>query len=261
MADEFFWYELMTPDQAASEHFYKEVVGWSAAPQQATAANGAPYVVLSVGERGIGGLLQLTDEMQAGGARPAWVGYIHVSDVDGKTKSIVEAGGRVLMEAHEIPGVGRFAMVADPGGAPFYVMTPKPPPGVEPGPMPPAGTPGTFGWRELYSSIGEKAAFDFYAGQFGWETMHEMDMGAMGVYRIFGADGAQMGGMMDKPENLPVSMWTFYVNIEGIDAAAERVKTHGGQVTHGPMEVPGGSWIVQGTDPQGASFALVSTTR
>jgi predicted enzyme related to lactoylglutathione lyase len=67
--------------------------------------------------------------------------------------------------------------------------------------------------------------------------------------------------MMDKPENVPVSAWTFYINVDGIDAATERVKTHGGQVLTGPMEVPGGSWIIQAVDPQGAHFALVSTRR
>ena len=86
-------------------------------------------------------------------------------------------------------------------------------------------------------------------------------MGPMGKYRIFGADGVQMGGMMDKPENIPVSAWGFYINVDGIDAAAERIKANGGQVLMGPHEVPGGSWIVQAMDPQGAAFALVSTTR
>jgi predicted enzyme related to lactoylglutathione lyase len=116
-------------------------------------------------------------------------------------------------------------------------------------------------WHELYSSLGDKAAFDFYSGQFGWETMHEMDMGPMGTYRIFGADGVQMGGMMNKPDNIPASHWGFYVNVDAIDAAAERVKAEGGQVLMGPHEVPGGSWIVQCVDPQGVNFALVSLTR
>jgi predicted enzyme related to lactoylglutathione lyase len=128
---------------------------------------------------------------------------------------------------------------------------------------PPAAptTPGLVSWHELYSSLGDKAAFDFYAARFGWETFEEMDMGPMGIYRIFGADGVQLGGMMNKPENIPVSTWGFYVNVDGIDAAAERVTKHGGQVLMGPHAVPGGSWIVQCVDPQGAHFALVSTTR
>ena len=42
------------------------------------------------------------------------------------------------------------------------------------------------------------------------------------------------------------------------DEFVERLKASGGKVVNGPMEVPGGSWIVQGLDPQGAMFSLVS---
>ena len=163
------------------------------------------------------------------------------------------------MPPGDIPNVGRFAMVADPAGAPFYLLTPSPQEN-EPTPADPQ-TPGLVSCLELYTSQGQEAAFAFYSGQFGWETVTEMDMGPMGKYRIFGKDGVQMGGMMDKPENVPVSIWTFYFNVDGIDAAIERVKGAGGQIVMGPHEVPGGSWIVMGVDPQGASFALVSQVR
>ena len=56
-------------------------------------------------------------------------------------------------------------------------------------------------------------------------------------------------------------MWLFYFNVEAIDAACARIGENGGQVLNGPMQVPGGSWIVQGTDPQGAMFALVAPSR
>jgi hypothetical protein len=251
----------MTPDQAASERFYTKVVGWTAAAQT-NDSHGNPYVVFSAGTRGIGGMLKLTGEMAAGGARPGWVGYIHVTDVDAKVKAVTEAGGLQLMAPTEIPGVGRFAMVTDPGGAAFYLMNPKPSPGMDPGPMPPAGTPGTCGWRELFSTLGEKGAFDFYAAQFGWESVGEFDMGGtMGIYRLWGLDGEQLGGMMKKPDNVPVSVWNYYFTVDGIDAGAERIKEAGGQVLMGPHEVPGGQWIVQGMDPQGANFALLSATK
>ena len=138
-------------------------------------------------------------------------------------------------------------------------MTPQPPE-QEPAPLDPE-TIGKPSWHELYSRLGDKAAFDFYAGQFGWETETEMDMGEMGVYRIFRKDGVSLGGMMRKPEQMPVSAWGFYFNVDGIDAAIGRIEENGGQVRMGPHEVPGGSWIVQGLDPQGAHFALVSLTR
>jgi predicted enzyme related to lactoylglutathione lyase len=71
-----------------------------------------------------------------------------------------------------------------------------------------------------------------------------------------------MGGMMNKPDNVPVSSWVYYVNVEGgLDDAVERINSNGGKVVTGPMEVPGGSWVLQGTDPQGAIFALIATRR
>ena len=64
-----------------------------------------------------------------------------------------------------------------------------------------------------------------------------------------------------KSPHVPVSVWNFYFLVDGIDAGAERIKAQGGQVVMGPHEVPGGQWIVQGMDPQGAFFALLSDTK
>lgn len=254
----FFWYELMTSDLDAAIGYYTRVVGWTASDMPMPGDAGQRYVLLNAGGRAVGGIMQITDQMRAGGARPGWLGYIHVADADEAAKRVAAAGGKVLMAPQDIPEVGRFAMAADPGGAAFYVMMPFPQ-----DEMPPLAptTPGLVSWHELYSSLGDKAAFDFYAGQFGWETLAEMDMGPMGTYRIFGNDEVQMGGMMKKPDNVPVSAWGFYVNVDGLDAALERIKANGGSLIMGPMEVPGGSWVCQAVDPQGAHFALVSERR
>lgn len=255
MADKFIWYELLTTDQEGAEAYYKAVVGWNMAD---AGQPGLRYTILSAGTRGMGGLMALPEEARKAGGKPGWIGYVHVADTDAVAAAIEAAGGTIHRPPDDIPDVGRFAVVADPGGAVFALLTPLPreaPPAADP------QTPGLVSWHELYSSLGDKAAFDFYSARFGWETMHEMDMGPMGTYRIFGADGVQMGGMMNKPESMPASAWGFYVNVDGIDAAAERVRANGGQVLMGPHEVPGGSWIVQCVDPQGANFALVSPTR
>jgi len=252
----FIWYELMTSDREAAEAFYGAVVGWKMAD---AGQPGMRYTILSAGDRGMGGLTALPAEAARAGVRPGWLGYIGVPDTDGAVKRIVEAGGALHRGPDDIPNVGRFAMVADPGGALFMLLTPLPRPDAPP-PADPM-TPGLVSWHELYTSAGQEAAFGFYSAQFGWETAELMDMGAMGKYRIFGADGVQMGGMMEKPPHAPVSAWGFYVNVDGLDAAVGRIKANGGQVLMGPHEVPGGSWIVQAVDPQGTAFALVSTTR
>jgi predicted enzyme related to lactoylglutathione lyase len=258
MADKFFWYELMTPDAAASRDFYGHVVGWTFSEMP---GGDMPYTIISAGDRPVGGMLTLTDDMKAGGARPAWLGYIRVADVDAKVKEIEAGGGAVHLSPRDVPGAGRIAMLSDPGGAAFYVMTPRPPEGQgDLAPIAPTTT-GAFSWHELYAGQGQKAAFDFYSGLFGWESMHEMDMGPMGVYRLFGADGVQLGGMMDKPANIPASFWGFYTTVDGIDAAVERLKEKGGQVLNGPHQVPNGSFIVQAMDPEGTAFALTAATK
>jgi uncharacterized protein len=66
------------------------------------------------------------------------------------------------------------------------------------------------------------------------------------------------GGMMTKAPQIPVAGWNFYINVDSIKAAIERVKSGGGKILNGPTQVPGGSWIIQSQDPQGAMFSLVS---
>ncbi len=257
----FFWYELMTSDQDAAIAFYEKVVGWTTSDMPMPDGSGARYTILNAGERGVGGLMQISADMKAGGAVPAWVGYVHVADADAAAKAIADAGGKLLMGPMDIPTVGRFAFVTDPGGAAFYVMAPFP---RADGVPPPLGqyAPGNVGWHELYAADGEAKAFDFYAGQFGWTTTSEMDMGQMGKYRLFATGGDEpVGGMMDKPAQMPAGAWQFYFNVDAIDAGAERVTGNGGQIIMGPMEVPNGMWVVQGIDPQGAHFALVAPKR
>ena len=79
----------------------------------------------------------------------------------------------------------------------------------------------------------------------------------MGTYQLFSAGGQTIGGMFTKPPTVPVPFWLYYFNVGDIDAAVKRVKAGSGQILDGPIEVPGGSWIVQCMDPQGAIFALV----
>ena len=250
----FFWYELMTTDMTAAEAFYTAVVGW-----RAQAWGDDPnhkYTILSAGENGIGGLMTLPEEARQMGAGPAWIGYIRSDDVDAQTASLVQAGGSIKRPPSDIPDVGRFAVVGDPQGAIFMLLMPN---GPDKPPVP-AGTAGHIGWHELYA-VDWQAAFDFYAGHFGWTKGDALDMGPMGTYQLFAAGGEPIGGMMNKPAILPSAFWLFYFNVPAIEAAAKRVTDGGGQIVMGPHQVPTGQWILQCKDPQGAMFALVAPER
>jgi hypothetical protein len=50
----------------------------------------------------------------------------------------------------------------------------------------------------------------------------------------------------------------FYFTVPDLDPARHAIIDHGGTLLHGPQQVPGGHWILQALDPQGALFALVS---
>lgn len=250
----FVWYELMTEDTAAATAFYRAVAGWGAVDSPLV---GSIYTIFTAGDVGVAGVMAIEDEARAMGARPAWIGYIGVENVDTAAAGLAGAGGAVLRPAADIPGVGRFAVVTDPGGAVFCLFTAQT---QMPG-QPAAGDkPGHIGWRELRAAD-QAAAFSFYAGRFGWTKAQAIDMGPMGVYQMFAVDGTTMGGMMTKPAEIPMPHWLFYINVDAIDAAAARIAAAGGQVIHGPEQVPGGSWILNGLDPQGALFALVAPVR
>jgi predicted enzyme related to lactoylglutathione lyase len=206
---------------------------------------------------GVAGLMPMVPEAAARGAPPAWNGYVYVDDVDAMTKRATEAGGSMVHEPTDIPTVGRFSVVADPQGAVFSLF--KPNPREEDVAWPAPMTPGTVGWHELHAADGA-SAFDFYGKFLGWKKQDALDMGPMGTYQLFATDEQSVGGMMTDSQ-APHPYWLYYIAIDAIDAAIERVKAGGGEVLHGPMEVPGGAWIINGRDPQGAIFALVAPKR
>ena len=252
---DFIWYELMTPDAEGSKAFYDAVVGWDIG-EGAAEYNGY-RMINSPGGGFAGGVLPLTPEMQQHGARPTWLGYINVPDVDASVASIEDAGGKSLMPAMDIPNVGRIAMVGDPQGAPFYVMKPIPPAG-QPDAVSDVFAPekvGRCGWNELQTSDVE-AARGFYGAQFGWSSDEFMDMGEMGKYRFWDLKGTRLGALFNAPSGQS-PRWRFYFRVPSISAAKQVAEQKGGTINMGPHQVPTGDWIILGNDPQGAEFALV----
>lgn len=256
---DFIWYELMTSDADGAREFYSAVIGWDIEAQ-----SNAPmdYRIISTADGPIAGLMPLTPDMQAGSARPIWMGYIMVDDVDRTAADMTAAGGSLLMEPWDIPEVGRAAFVADPQGVPFYIMKPTPPADNPDGqstsfaamePM-----VGHCAWNEL-STTDPEAAKAFYGKLFGWVKDGEMDMGPMGKYEFWkDADNRfGLGAVMPKMPEMPIPMWTYYFRVPEIDVAVTTTQAKGGQILQEPIEIPGGDFSMVGMDPQGAPFALV----
>ncbi len=250
----FVWYEYMGTDLKRAVDFYTHVVGWTA---QDGGTSDFAYEIVSAGGHPVAGLMDIPADAKAMGARSSWLAYIWVEDVDAALPKLTAAGGKAFKAPTETPGVGRFAVVADPYGGTFMLFRDS---GGNPPPAPAPGTPGTIGWHELHCDDGAKA-IDFYCNFFGWSKTREFDMGPMGVYRMFKTGAGEEGGIMTRMTQTPASFWLYYVNVDALDPAVERIKAKGGQIVNGPVEVPGGQWVVQAHDPQGAMFALVAPTR
>ena len=243
----FAWYELMTTDMAAAKAFYANVVGWGA--RDASTPDLA-YTLFTAGKVSVSGLMGLPEEARKMGATPRWMGYVGVNDVDITADRFQRLGGAVYVPPTN-SNIGRISVVADPQTATLALVK-----GLKPGRRQPIelSRSGHVGWHELRAADGDKA-FAFYGKLFDWQKA-DAEIGPTDTYQLFSAGGQTIGGMFTKPPMEPVPYWLFYFNIGDIDAAAERVKSGGGQIVEGPLELPGGSWIARCADPQGAVFAL-----
>lgn len=254
----FVWYELMITDPEAASDFYGSVVGWKIGPN-AMPDGGLDYRMIERDDGGFaGGVLKLSEQMIAGGARPAWMGYLHVADVDAKVEAFSAQGGQVHMPPMTMDGVGRMAMVTDPQGAPIYLMKPQPPEGqdnMESDVFSPDKAQHVR-WNELMTSDPD-AAIAFYKQHFGWSQEGGMDMGELGTYAFIQHDGVGIGAIMPQMPEMPVSAWTYYMGVNDIDLAHSAIQASGGKILNGPMEIPGGEYALNALDPQGAAFGLV----
>lgn len=246
---DFVWYELLTTEPEAAAAFYGAVLGWAVQPGGAVPG----YRLFVAAGTEVAGVMALPPEAVQAGMPPQWLGYIGVDGVDEAVAGVLAAGGSQYVPPTDIPGIGRFALLADPQGVPFYVMR---------GTMDEASDafapmrPGHCNWNEL-TTTDREAALRFYGTQFGWEKGDAMPIGETEEYRFLQHHGVTLGAVMNRMPGASGPGWTFYFGVPDIDRAAGQVTTGGGTVQHGPAEVPGGSFIILGTDPQGARFGLV----
>jgi uncharacterized protein len=249
----FIWYELMTTDMEAAKAFYSKVVGWGT---ENASMPGMAYTLFTVKSISVSGLMRLPEAANQLGEKPSWIGYVGVENVDAAADRITRLGGVVHVPPQNIRNISRFSVIADPQMAALALLQWLTPRREQPADL---NAPGRIRWHELLADDGDKA-FAFYRELFGWQK-DDLDSETAGAYQVFSAAGQTIGGMLTKPETVPVPFWLYYFNVGDIDAAAKRVKAAGGEIVEGPLEVQGGGWILQCKDPQGAMFGLVGTRK
>lgn len=113
----FAWNELVTKNVPAAKKFYGRLLGWKTQPF----GKGVPYTLFKKGREMAGGMLKHPHP-----ERPSlWVPYVVVDDVDATVKKGVKLGAQLVLPPHNIPTVGRIAVLADPQGAVIGIFKPK----------------------------------------------------------------------------------------------------------------------------------------
>jgi len=240
-----FWYELTAANIPASAAFYGPVMGWQF---QDSGIPGFDYTVASMGGDMVAGLMGPDTPMPE-----FWMIYFAVDDCDATAARVTALGGSVHSAPEDVPGTGRFAIVADPQGAVFGLMQPH---DGQPGAAFDQKAAGHTNWHELQTPD-PAAALAFYTDLLGWTAGDAMDMGPMGTYQLVTCGPGDIGGLMAPPAPGIPPHWLPIFGADGIAAAMVRITEQGGQTLHGPMEVPGGAFVCYAADPHGATFGLV----
>jgi uncharacterized protein len=117
----FYWNELLVRNVEGAKKFYRDTLGWSydAMPMP----GGGTYWVATMDGQPVGGLFDITGP-EFKDVPESWMSYIAVDDVDARLKKAVAAGAKVMKEPFDVPGVGRIAVLLEPGGAGIGWMTP-----------------------------------------------------------------------------------------------------------------------------------------
>jgi predicted enzyme related to lactoylglutathione lyase len=228
----FFQYALRTTDVAAARSFYAAVLGRDDAL-----------------------IFPLHASALARGARPHWLGFLEVADVDAALLAF-SARGASPLGPKWVDAAGReAAVVRDPGGAIVALGKPTSPLGERTPPGP------EVAWQQLNTTDVEQAKAD-YGKLFGWHFEAARELGqSLGVSHPFSwqAGGEASGGLSDIVSRPGVhAHWLFHLRVFALATAVDCLRALGG-TSIGPFGLPNGDRIAVCDDPQGAAFALLET--
>ncbi|MCK4773621.1 MAG: VOC family protein [Candidatus Krumholzibacteria bacterium] len=246
----FCWPELATSDPQAAKKFYGGLMGWSF--KDNPAGPDMVYTMVLKGDKYVGALYAITEEMKTQGVPPNWLSYVSVTNADETAKKAEELGGKIIKECCDVMDEGRMALLQDPAGAVFAIWQPKSALGAQL-----VNEHGALTWNELMTGDVDRAG-KFYTDLFGWGS-DTADMGGFN-YTSFTNGERPAGGMMQiDPKTMGdvPPHWLVYFAVDDCDGAAETIKKLGGTVVAPPRNIPEVGRFCVAVDPQGAAFAVI----
>ena len=246
----FIFVELVTPDVAAARTFYGSLFGWTFRDVQGGGNGGeGRYVEALLDGDPVAGMVQRP--IRASERRgPAWLSFVAVTDVDAARKAAQANGGKSLYEPHDVPGLGRLAVLGDPQGAVIGVLASS---SGDPSDVLPSV--GDWLWASLFTTDPDAAAA-FYQTLFDYEVFDDPAPGA-DHHLILSSDGYARAAANPLPSEKAPPHWLNYVRVDDAPAMAAKVVALGGKVLLTPRNDRHGGRLAIVADPQGAPFGLL----
>ncbi len=253
----FCWFELGTTDQPAAKRFYHSLFGWAA--DDTPMGPDEYYTLFKLDGRDAAAGYTLRKDQQEHHVPAHWMIYVAVENADAAAQKAASLGGNVLAPPFDVMEHGRMSVIQDPTGGTFCVWQPKTNPGTGV-----AQQDGTVVWADLNSTDPAKASA-FYQKLFGWHITGGKDMSPVGPdaygHIVNGQDF--IGGVAPRgtlPPGVP-SHWLLYFQVPDCDKTVAQTTAAGGRVLMPATSMENVRRFAVLTDPQGAAFAVVQTTR
>ncbi len=232
---------LVTTDVEGAASFYDRVFGW-----RAEGPDESGYTAFRRRDGAlVAGTFALDEEELAAGARPAWMTYISVADLDATLARVDGLGGAVLGEPFAVEGEGRGATIMDAQGASLLVWQADGFAGAEV-----VNEVEAWCWNDL-TTADPAAAAPFYRELFGWDVAEIPGTG--GAVWSIGLDGRNIGNVMQPAPGAAAPAWNVYFGVASVGATLEHVEAADGERVAGPLDVPAGRFAAA-LDPLGAAF-------
>jgi hypothetical protein len=228
------WHELLTPGVDRAVAFYRGLLGWDV---ELSKPEEGDYPMIHAGGAAHGGFQRTHPDS---GTPTHWLAYVRLDDVDRGAARACELGGSVRVEPLDVDGVGRLAVLQDPGGAEIAVLAP------DRDVAPPAGV---FVWDELATADVSGATPRFYAELFGWTA----ETAGGGPAAVFRAGDEPVAGLTGGS----ASAWIVYVATPQLDEAVTRARELGARVLSEPTEVESVGRAAVIEDPGRATVGLL----
>jgi len=245
LVGKFIWYDLFTNDLQSTSRFYEKLFGWSFSD---TASK--EKLVKTIARDGvpIANVIYIAPQNSKVN-ESRWLSYLSVEDVDHALMVSKKNNGTVYVQPKDLPNRGRVAIVKDPEGALFAIVT------TSDGDPPDQGFIQNHWMGSELWSTNPDAALTFYRLLVGYEQQL-VDVGAGLKYRFLVKNGQTRGGIVKIPWDDVKPNWLPYIAVEDVMAIVAKAEELGGKVLVEPDKAIREGLLAIIADPSGAVFAV-----